>query len=50
MNEAKIDAELSLALDTNEAERARSLDLDVGYDAEDNVWELIVKYRPWLCE
>ena len=44
MNEAKIDAELSLALDTNEAERARSLDLDVGYDAEDNVWELIVKY------
>lgn len=44
MNEAKVDAELQLALSLNNAERSRSLDLDVGYDEEDRSWELIIKY------
>lgn len=44
MNEAKVDAELQLALSLNNAERSRSLDLDVGYDEQDRSWELIIKY------
>lgn len=44
MNEAKLDAELQLALSLGEAERSKSLDLDIGYDETDRSWELIVKY------
>lgn len=44
MNEAKLDAELQMALSLNEAQRRRSLDLDVGYDEADRRWELIIKY------
>lgn len=44
MNETKIDTELQLALELSETTREQSLDLNVGFDAVDNTWELIVKY------
>lgn len=40
----KLENLLNLALDADEGERRRSEELDVGYDREENVWELIVKY------
>ncbi len=36
---------LNLALETDEAERARTGDLNVGYDPVTTSWELIVKYH-----
>ncbi len=42
---------LNLALDTPEEERARSMDLNVGYNRASRTWELIVRYRgslKWL--
>lgn len=45
MNSEKIDNQLNLALDASPREREQSLDLNVGYDQEDNTWELIVKYN-----
>lgn len=36
---------LNLALDSSPEEREKSLDLNVGYNEADNVWELIVKYN-----
>ena len=42
---------LNLALDTPEAERERSLNLNVGYDEISRTWELIVRHRgsvKWL--
>lgn len=44
MSNPKIDTELQLSLELTEAEREKSLDLNVGYDAEFEEWELIVKY------
>lgn len=44
MNEAKIDAGLQLALELSESEREQSLDLNVGFDAVNQTWELIIKY------
>lgn len=44
MTDQKIENMLNLALDATEEERARSLELDVGYDPIDRTWELIVKY------
>lgn len=35
---------LNLALDATEEERAKSLELEVGFDPIDRVWNLIVKY------
>lgn len=35
---------LNLALDATEEERAKSLELDVGYNPIERVWDLIVKY------
>ena len=35
---------LNLALDATPEERARSLNLGVGFDRESDAWELIVKY------
>ncbi len=35
---------LNLSLDATEAERAQSIDLDVGYLPEEDLWELIIKY------
>ena len=40
----KIENLLNLALDADETEREKSLELDVGYDRQDRSWDLIVKY------
>ena len=45
MDSQKIENILNLALDSSQEEREKTLDLDVGYDEEDNLWELIVKYN-----
>lgn len=44
MNSQKIDNQLNLALDTTEAERIKSDNLNVGYNTKDNSWQLIVRY------
>ena len=44
----KLENLLNLALDADQGERDRSEELDVGYDKEENVWELIVKYSGTL--
>ena len=44
MNSQKTGNDLNLALDATEEERERSLNLNVGYDRENRIWELIVKY------
>lgn len=43
-NSEKFENLLNLALDATEWEREKSLQLGVGYEAENNRWELIVKY------
>ena len=40
----KIENILNLALDATEDERARSGELDIGYDPATKEWEVIVKY------
>ncbi len=40
----KIENILNLALEATPEERARSADLDVGYDAGERAWDLIIKY------
>ena len=50
MDSQKNENLLNLALDTPEAERARSLELNVGYDTEEKTWEVIVKYHGSLQE
>lgn len=45
MNDQKLENILNLALDATENERERSGELNVGFDREDNSWELIVKYN-----
>ena len=49
MDNSKIENMLNLALDATPEERARSLNLDVGFDQEENTWELIVKYSGSLA-
>ena len=44
MDNEKIENLLNLALDVSEQERMRSPELSVGYDGEDDTWEVIVKY------
>ncbi|BCN30109.1 S8 family peptidase [Anaeromicropila herbilytica] len=44
MNSQKIGNQLNLALDLPPEVRAQTLDLDVGYEKEENKWEVIVKY------
>lgn len=44
MNNEKIENLLNLALDATREEREKSLELDVGYDREDNTWEVIVRF------
>ena len=44
MDSSKLDNQLNIALDIGEAERERTMDLDVGFDTENQTWELIVKY------
>ena len=50
MDSQKNENLLNLALDTPVEERERSLELNVGFDQEDNTWELIVKYHGDLQE
>ena len=44
MDSGKLDNQLSLALGATNAERERTLDLEVGFEPEEDRWELIVKY------
>lgn len=45
MPSQKFENLLNLALETSMEERDKSLELNVGYEGEDNTWELIVKYH-----
>lgn len=45
----KIENLLNLALDATKEEREKSLELEVGYDAQEREWELIVKYSGSLA-
>ncbi len=44
MADEKLENVLNLALGVPEDERERSLDLDVGFNREEDTWDLIVKY------
>lgn len=48
MQNQKVDNVLNLALSATEEERVKSQNLDVGYDDQDAVWEVIVKYSGTL--
>lgn len=45
MDSQKFENILNLALNTPEEEREKSLELNIGYEREDNTWELIIKYH-----
>ena len=45
MDSQKNENLLNLALDTGLVERERSLELNVGYDVQEETWEVIVKYH-----
>lgn len=45
MDDQKIENQLNLALETPEAEREKSTDLNIGYSPVTNTWTLIVKYN-----
>ena len=47
---AKLSTELNLALNTNETERIKALDLNVGYGSFIGEWELIIKHTSSLEE
>lgn len=42
---AKLENQLNMALEVTPVQRAKSGALDVGYSADTNMWELIVKYN-----
>ena len=44
MPEQKIDNLLNLAMDATPQERAKSENLNVGYDSSERLWDVIVKY------
>ena len=44
MDNQKIGNLLNLAMEATEREREESLELEVGYDAEDERWNVIIKY------
>ena len=44
MYDQKLENQLNLALNSTESERIRSENLNIGYDAQDNSWEVIIKY------
>ena len=46
----KVENILNLALDADQEEREKSMQLDVGYDPDNRTWELIVKYSGSLEE
>lgn len=45
MENEKIENLLNLALDATKEEREKSLNLEVGYEPEENTWELIIKFN-----
>lgn len=45
MNSQKRENLLNLALDSSLEERDKSLELNIGFEKEDNTWEIIVKYH-----
>jgi len=45
MPNQKLENELNLALDVSEADRAKTVNLNVGYSPDTDMWELIVKYN-----
>ena len=44
MNDQKLENLLNLALNATNEERIRSGNLNIGYDAMENTWEVIIKY------
>ncbi len=44
MNNQKIENLLNLALSSTEEERARSSNLNIGFDEQEDTWEVIIKY------
>mgnify|MGYP000526630435 FL=1 len=44
MEDQKLEYLLNLALDATEEEREKSVSLDVGYDAENRTWQVIVRH------
>ncbi|MDO4329804.1 MAG: S8 family peptidase [Lachnospiraceae bacterium] len=50
MEDQKLENLLNLALDATEEEREKSADLEIGYDAAEKTWELIVRYSGSLQE
>lgn len=44
MPDQKLDNLLNLAMDSTEEEREKSRNLNVGYDEQTRMWEIIVKY------
>lgn len=50
MEDQKLENLLNLALDASPSERTKSQQLNVGYDSQENTWELIVKYTGNLKE
>ena len=50
MTSQKVENILNLALDADQEEREKSMQLDVGYDPDNRTWELIVKYSGSLEE
>lgn len=50
MDSQKNEDLLNLALDTPQEERERSLELEVGYDRQEQTWEVIVKFHDSLQE
>ena len=44
MNSQKIENQLNLALDSTTEEKEKSESLSVGYNSQDNTWQLIVRY------
>ena len=44
MYDQKLENQLNLALNSTESERTRSENLNIGYDAQNNSWEVIIKY------
>lgn len=44
MENQKTEDLLNLAVDATAEERAKSLELDVGYESEARLWEVIIKY------
>lgn len=44
MDNQKIENQLNLAIEATPQERAKSMDLDVGFNQETATWEVIVKF------